>query len=268
MTKPLSPEPLTTATLRENAQRAMREYGIEIVRTAGNPTIAQQEVGARAGVRLVEAIEAILVRCAALESQLDALRDRHAALKRDAEANEDLLDRLTRAVLRRPLDLPIDSSHVSDAIAAVDAHRDERDAQTVRIERIDLEVTRFEQTVTKWLDNIREAFGPKHSFTSPTGEAVIGAAINAIGYTIPKLEAENAALRAAAEPVLRESKRIAEEGGCTDGGCFIAPPKGQHTNGGCRCADRPIIRGRLALLFKAAERFRAARLPQTEKGDA
>jgi hypothetical protein len=44
--------------------------------------------------------------------------------------------------------------------------------------------------VLKWLENIREAFGPKHRFTSPTGEAIIGAAINAINYTIPTLRKE------------------------------------------------------------------------------
>lgn len=32
---------------------------------------------------------------------------------------------------------------------------------------------------------------------------------------------------------------LAEAGGCGDGSCIIVKPKGQHTNGGCRCsADR------------------------------
>lgn len=70
------------------------------------------------------------------------------------------------------------------------------------------------------------------------------------------------------DAILREAKRISEERGCTDGGCFIAPPKGQHTNGGCRCADRPLVKGRLVLLYKAVRRYVEAKerspLPSTE----
>lgn len=29
--------------------------------------------------------------------------------------------------------------------------------------------------------------------------------------------------------------RLQQIGGCTDGYCIIQRPKGQHTNGGCRC---------------------------------
>lgn len=40
-------------------------------------------------------------------------------------------------------------------------------------------------------------------------------------------------------------------GSCGDGGCLIERPKGQHTNGGCRCshdksrAQRAMQRGRM-----------------------
>lgn len=30
--------------------------------------------------------------------------------------------------------------------------------------------------------------------------------------------------------------------GCGNGGCLIKPPKGQHTNAGCRCSSRDIAR--------------------------
>lgn len=30
--------------------------------------------------------------------------------------------------------------------------------------------------------------------------------------------------------------------GCGDGSCVIAPPKGQHTNAGCRCDERRLRR--------------------------
>ena len=32
---------------------------------------------------------------------------------------------------------------------------------------------------------------------------------------------------------------LKEIGGCSDGGCCIIRPRGQHTNGGCRCARYP-----------------------------
>ena len=30
-------------------------------------------------------------------------------------------------------------------------------------------------------------------------------------------------------------ERLTLIGGCGDGGCLVMPPKGMHTNGGCRC---------------------------------
>ena len=38
----------------------------------------------------------------------------------------------------------------------------------------------------------------------------------------------------------------ADIGGCSDGGCVIQRPKGQHTNGGCRCSDDRIRMRRFA----------------------
>ncbi len=35
-------------------------------------------------------------------------------------------------------------------------------------------------------------------------------------------------------------------GGCGDGGCIVHRPRGQHTNGGCRCNHDAILMGRLA----------------------
>lgn len=65
---------------------------------------------------------------------------------------------------------------------------------------------------TAWLNNIREAFGPQHSFTSPTGEAIIGAAINAINYTVPTLRKEVAALTERLEAAQRDaSEAVARE---------------------------------------------------------
>lgn len=38
----------------------------------------------------------------------------------------------------------------------------------------------------------------------------------------------------------------AMEIGCTDGGCIIAPPKGQRTNGGCKCSRDSVAMQRFA----------------------
>ena len=45
--------------------------------------------------------------------------------------------------------------------------------------------------------------------------------------------------------------QIKAMGGCTNGDCFIAPPRGAHTNDHCRCAeDRTVVRHRLVLLYQ------------------
>lgn len=42
--------------------------------------------------------------------------------------------------------------------------------------------------------------------------------------------------RAGIEAVLNAlDERLTLIGGCGDGGCLVMPPKGMHTNGGCRC---------------------------------
>lgn len=33
--------------------------------------------------------------------------------------------------------------------------------------------------------------------------------------------------------------RLKEIGGCTNGGCYVVRPKGQHTNGPCHCLEHP-----------------------------
>ena len=52
------------------------------------------------------------------------------------------------------------------------------------------------------------------------------------------------------EVLLKYEERMALIGGCYDGHCLVSPPKGQHTNGGCRCwqdrmtAQRAMANGR------------------------
>lgn len=39
------------------------------------------------------------------------------------------------------------------------------------------------------------------------------------------------------EKILKEyEENLQKIGGCTDGNCIIYPPKGMHTNGGCKCS--------------------------------
>jgi len=40
--------------------------------------------------------------------------------------------------------------------------------------------------------------------------------------------------------------------GCGDNSCRFRKPRGMGTNGGCRCADRPLVMSALARLYKAA----------------
>ncbi|MFQ0815760.1 hypothetical protein AVM02_07560 [Brucella anthropi] len=46
------------------------------------------------------------------------------------------------------------------------------------------------------------------------------------------LKADNAAVSAALGAL---DNALAVIGGCGDGNCVVVRPKGQHTNGGCRC---------------------------------
>jgi hypothetical protein len=48
------------------------------------------------------------------------------------------------------------------------------------------------------------------------------------------LEADNAAVSAALGAL---DNALAIIGGCGDGNCIVVKPKGQHTNGGCRCSQ-------------------------------
>jgi hypothetical protein len=69
---------------------------------------------------------------------------------------------------------------------------------------------------------------------------------------IGAIEADREAVRAEQAAELAKFKALAETlagaleqfdqgcaaiGGCSDGYCVIQRPKGQHTNGGCRCSD-------------------------------
>ena len=46
-------------------------------------------------------------------------------------------------------------------------------------------------------------------------------------------------------------------GGCGDGGCIISPPKGMHTNGGCKCNRIPHkMSAAIHYLRKEVERLR------------
>lgn len=52
----------------------------------------------------------------------------------------------------------------------------------------------------------------------------------------PSVEAQADAIRRALESASDDlSERLSNIGGCTDGGCQVVPPKGMHTNGGCKC---------------------------------
>lgn len=43
------------------------------------------------------------------------------------------------------------------------------------------------------------------------------------------------------------AREIPELEGCGDSSCVVAPPKGMHTNGGCRCDERRLRRAVMAL---------------------
>ena len=47
--------------------------------------------------------------------------------------------------------------------------------------------------------------------------------------------------------------------GCLDGGCQIERPKGQHTNGGCRCSPRAFSAHLLELAAQLEEMGKYAR---------
>ena len=47
--------------------------------------------------------------------------------------------------------------------------------------------------------------------------------------------------------------------GCSDGGCQIEPPTGQHTNGGCHCTPRRFAEHLIALAIKLDEHGRYGR---------
>lgn len=54
-------------------------------------------------------------------------------------------------------------------------------------------------------------------------------------------------------------------GGCGDGNCCISKPKGQHTNGGCRCTYYPDNRFKVERALRANQRF-VDRLSKIIKG--
>jgi hypothetical protein len=41
--------------------------------------------------------------------------------------------------------------------------------------------------------------------------------------------------------------------GCGDSSCFFNPPKGMHTNGGCRCKHKAGVLPALARLYKVVK---------------
>lgn len=54
------------------------------------------------------------------------------------------------------------------------------------------------------------------------------------------------------EKAMKEAwERVNEIVGCGDGSCLFKRPTGVHTNGGCRCRDKPFCIRALANLFKA-----------------
>lgn len=46
-------------------------------------------------------------------------------------------------------------------------------------------------------------------------------------------------------------ERLAEIGGCGDGGCIVVQPQGQHTNGGCRCSRDYFKMQRVVSAYKS-----------------
>ena len=63
---------------------------------------------------------------------------------------------------------------------------------------------------------------------------------------------------------LDELNRWAQHG-CADGGCEIEPPKGMHTNGGCRCSPRYFSESLLWLACKLDEYGKYRRWPIAQK---
>lgn len=49
-----------------------------------------------------------------------------------------------------------------------------------------------------------------------------------------------------------EKVTVAIQDGCGDHGCLFVKPKGQGTDRRCSCFDRPMVKQRLARLYKAA----------------
>jgi hypothetical protein len=72
--------------------------------------------------------------------------------------------------------------------------------------------------------------------------------LHGYAYAQPRNPPEGGALEGAVEAV--------EKAACADGSCFFVVPKGQHTNGGCRCLrEIPTARRRaFQALFRAAKR--------------
>jgi hypothetical protein len=53
---------------------------------------------------------------------------------------------------------------------------------------------------------------------------------------------------AVAEDFLQQ--RLEDIGGCSDGNCIVIRPRGQHTNGGCRCSRDSLTMQRLVNALK------------------
>jgi hypothetical protein len=69
-------------------------------------------------------------------------------------------------------------------------------------------------------------------------------------YLCPHCAAPSPAAREAGDGVnaafAKYDALIGSLEGCTDGGCVIRPPKGMHTNGGCRCVRHAMKMQRMA----------------------
>lgn len=82
------------------------------------------------------------------------------------------------------------------------------------------------------------------------GATYYNAAEMAIEATLAQVAAPSPAAREAGDGVsaafAKYDALIGSLEGCTDGGCVIRPPKGMHTNGGCRCVRHAMKMQRMA----------------------
>jgi hypothetical protein len=67
-----------------------------------------------------------------------------------------------------------------------------------------------------------------------------------------------------AEALAKLDTYLADMGSCGDGNCIVMKPKGQHTNGGCRCCSQSFRMQKYAYAHnRFTEQVRAILLERT-----